>query len=304
MVLTETREKILEYANKKKISISEKDVHGIPYIVQARPLFDYDGTDPAILKALGLSADDLFASEGLFNTAVFPDGRVEGLRIMSDQYQVVQHDETLLYILEHMPDDIGIESVDLHISGNGGRFNAHLKTKIYTEIVKGDKIFFRVSVDNSADGTHLLKLRHGAWRQWCSNGASMPDKRFKREFIRRLHKTNLDIDETFANFIQTMESVPAALDGWKRYAKKSLKAPDLEGLFEELEVGPRVQTELMETTLRGDEVTPQLLLENKNLTAWNMFNAFTQRITDSTSEESVKVANNIQVSRTFERLVA
>jgi len=48
-------------------------------------LFDFGDVDTSILEKFGQDEDGLFQASGMFNIALHPDGRVEGLKTVSKQ---------------------------------------------------------------------------------------------------------------------------------------------------------------------------------------------------------------------------
>lgn len=304
--MTDTRKMIQDLA--ADMGVSVKGLDKVPFIIKGCPAVSFHKNDPGLLRMMGIDPDDIFEGQGFYNTAIFPATktkgfRIEPLRIVSDQYKLIQHDEMVLNVMKSLPTNLGVSAIDIQTTRDGGKCYARFKTNKSAEIIPGDIIEFRVGASNSVDATALFKMWHEAYRQWCKNGAMAPDSRFKSYNTRRLHKGGLELGDEIKNFVGSLDQAQEVIDGWKKYAKVKLTAPDLEKVFEELEVGPRVQDELMSTELRGDNATPTLLLENKNLTAWNMFNAFTQRITDSKSEELVKAEQGLKTSEVFERFV-
>lgn len=300
--ISPAKEQLLELAEKKKVKIS--GLGSVPLtVLQVKPAASLHNIDQSILDAYGLDQDDLFEAEGFMNTAIFPGGRVVPLRIVSNQYKLVQHDEMILEVFQSIPDNMGVHEIQIDTTWSGSRCFVKFKTDKSTEIIPGDIIEFRISAANSVDGSMMFNLHQGAYRQWCSNGAMTPDSRFKKIKSKRLHKTGLELGAEIGRFVASLDQAQAAMEGWKKYTKVKLGAPDLDSVFKQLNVGPRVKDELMETELKGDETTPKALLENKNLTAWNMYNAFTQRITHGKSDEGVKIEKGLAVSSVFEHIV-
>lgn len=294
-----TNDLIKERAEKMNIKITGLDE--IPTIIQGRPLFDFEGADAETLKKFNCDPDDVFAASGMFNIALHPDGRVEGLKRVSTQYKVVQHNEAIWKLFENIPEVYELGNIDIYTSLDGGSCVAYFKSQNGIEIKKGDFVYPRTCMKNSADASIRFMVTSAMWRMWCSNGAMAPDNRFAKISARKLHKGSLDLDTEIAKYIDSIESNVEAMGLWKQYALKQLKAPDMDTIFEQLQVGPRVQEELLTTTLRGEGTTIKGLLETNNLTGWDFYNSFSQRITDSDSTESVKIENGIKVSNIFDK---
>jgi len=287
--MLESIERVMDKADKAGIKIS--GMEKIPEIVQGRVLFD-------------IGDENYYQGSGLMNVAIFPDGEVQDLKVVSDQYQIVQHSDAILNLFNAVPDDVGIREIDVTLSPNGGRCFAKFTTDFEVEVKKDDLLRYQFLLENSADTTRTLNLLGGAWQMICGNGLIIPDNRIEQIGSgRKLHKNNLSLDGEIANFIKIMGASVQSMDAWKNYAKKSLGIPDLADVFERLEVGPRVQEELMELELRGQSTTVRNQLENNRLDAWELYSAFTQRITDSEALESVKAKNGDKVSRYFDNLV-
>ncbi len=293
---------IQKMAEENEIKISGLD--NIPHIVQGRPLFDMNGVDKEILNNfLPGEENGIWAGKGKMNIAIFPDGRVEDLRIVSDQYQVVQHGQALWHLMNALPEKFDLKSVDITVSPNGGKCNAKLTSGHELDLGKGDKVNYQLLMQNSGDASKRLSLMGGAWRLVCSNGMVIPDNRVEQVSTKKLHTGKLSLDSEIISFLDTVEQSIGSMDIWKDYLKKSLSAPDLESVFTALEVGPRIQEEILELGLRGENTSVQNELTNKRLTAWNLYNAFTQRITDSEASESVKLEKGTKISQYFDDLV-
>jgi len=295
------RNEILEKADKMGIKIF--GLENVPWIVQGRPLFDFDGVDSSLIRTLGQNPGDLFESQGIMNIAIFEDGRVEGLRTVSSQYKLLQHLDAINMSLDNVPEKFELDKIDIITSPNGGRVFANMESKLSSEIVPGDKVKFRATMQNSADTSKVMRFVSGAYRLVCSNGMVAPDSRFKAADVRKMHKGTLDFHRDCKGFFDSLDESVAAIDDWKRYADVKLTAPAMEDVFKSLKVGPRVQDEILKLSLRGQENSLDSLLESDHLTAWDAYNAFTQRITDSNSLEAVKIESGTKVSTIFDKLV-
>ena len=287
----------------EEMGVEIKGLEEVPYIVQGRPLFDLVGVRQDILGMFKQTEDDLFLADGHFNIALFPDGRIEGLKMVSDQYQVVQHHDAILKVLTSLPEKFDLQSIDIGVSPNGGRCFAKFTSGYNIEVEKGDKIQYQLLMENSGDTSKRLSLQGGAWRLICSNGMRIPDTRIEQVGTKKLHKGTLSLEGEINAFLDIMDQSIEAMGIWKEYTKKKISAPELEQVFEALEVGPRVQEELLHLELRGDNTSIHHELDKGSLTAWNLYNVFTQRITDSEALESVKTENGIKVARYFDELV-
>lgn len=284
----------------KKIGIEIKGLNDIPIIVQGRPLFDFVGIENDTLKKLGQNEDDLFQANGLMNIAVFPDGRVEGLKTVSSQYKVVQHGEAILSVLNSLPDNFGLDKIEIGVTPDGGRSFAKFTSDKFIEVKKGDKVKYQAILENSCDTTKKFFLSGGAFRMICSNGMVIPDERVEHSISRKLHKGGLDLNNEIEQFLRIMEQSIQSLDVWKQYSQKTIDAPKLETFFDYLEIGPRTSSEILETELRGENNSVAGLLEQRKLTAWDLYNSFTQRITDSDSIESTKIKNGSKIASQFD----
>lgn len=287
----------------EKMNITVTGLEDVPFIVQGRPLFDFVGVDAGVLESLGQSEDDLFQGAGLYNIAVFPDGRVEGLKTVSSQYNLVQHLDAINTSLDHVPNEFELDSVDIMTSHDGGRIWAKFFSKKRVEVKKGDLVQLVSTVQNSCDASKVYRMVAQAMRLACTNGMVVPDRRFSGSTVKKLHKGGLDLEKQVSGFFKEVDQSIGALDEWKRYAEKGITEEQMTGLFEDLAIGPKVQESITSTHLRGDNTTVQALIENKNLTAWDLYNSFTQRITDSDSSEAVKIENGTKISEAFDRLV-
>jgi len=296
------KNEILEKCDKKGVKIS--GLEQVPTIIQGRPLFDFAGVETDLLKNLGQDPDDLFEATGKFNIAVFPDGRVEGLKTVSKQYKLVQHLDAINKTIDYVPDGFDLKDINVNTSLDGGRTWATFNSKKKTEIKKGDLVSLQATMQNSCDTSKLYRMMLRAMRLVCSNGMVAPDSRFDHQTVRKLHKGSLNLENQISGFFENMEQNIAAIDGWKKYTQKSLKAPDIDTIFQQMEVGPRVQEELLTTSLRGQATNVQSLLDQNELTAWDLYNSFTQRITDSDSVESAKIEAGGKVSAYFDRMLA
>jgi hypothetical protein len=236
----------------------------------------------------------------MFNIALHPDGRVEGLKTVSKQYQVVQHNEAIWKLFDSLPEMYETDTLDIYTSIDGGNCVAYFQSKNGIEIKKGDVVFPRTCMKNSANATVRFMVKSAMWRLLCSNGMMGPDSRFAQVSSRKLHKGSLDLDKEIGKYVSNIESDIEAMGLWSQYAQKSLKAPDIDTIFERLQVGPRVQEELLTSPLRGQGASVKSLLDSNSLTGWDFYNSFTQRITDSDSAEAVKIENGIKVSNVFD----
>ncbi|MDP8268237.1 MAG: DUF932 domain-containing protein [Candidatus Tenebribacter davisii] len=294
-------EQIMEKADKLNVKVTGLDK--VPTIIQGRPLFDFGDVDTSILEKFGQDEDGLFQASGMFNIALHPDGRVEGLKTVSKQYQVVQHNEAVWKLFDSLPELYELGNIDIHTSHDGGNCVAYFKSNKPITIKPGDDVYPRTFIKNSADATVRLLINSALWRLVCSNGMMRPDNRFTALNTRKLHKGSLDLDAEVQKYIESIENDIESVGLWSQYAQKSLKAPDIDTIFQQLEIGPRVQDELLNTPLRGENKSVKALIDANALTGWDFYNSFTQRITDSDSTESVKIENGIKVSNIFDKLL-
>ena len=295
------RNNIMDRAASMSVEINGLDE--VPWIVQGRPLFDFEGIEEETLSALGQNTEDLFLGAGKMNIAVFPNGKVEGLKIVSNQYNLLQHLDAINLALNNVPKAFQLEKIDIKTSPDGGRLWATMESGLSEEIVPGDKIKFRAVLQNSADTTKVMRFLAGAFRLVCSNGMVIPDSRFKHMDIKKAHKGSLDFEKDVAGFFGNMEASFEAVGYWKKYAQTKLDTPKLEDVFQMLECGPRVQEEIKSIPLRGQNTTLDQLINSGSSTLWDGYNAFTQRITDSDSLEAVKIDNGIKVTKAFDKMV-
>ncbi len=292
---------IIEKATQSGVKFNEAEIKALPTIISGMPFFGLGELDPAILDNFGLDEDSIFQADGVFNVALHPDGRAEGLGIVSNQYKIVQPAEAIWKVYESLPDVYGLDKIDVHSSYDGGNTVAYFKSGKGIEIKDGDIIYPRTCVKNSANSTVRFQVKSAMWRLLCSNGMMGPDNRFAQISTKKLHKGSLDLDAEVAKYIDTIEDSIESASLWGQYAQKQLKAPDLDTIFQQLQVGPRVQDELLTTPLRGENKSVQTLLDSKSLTGWDFYNSFTQRITDSDSAEETKIENGIKVSNVFDK---
>jgi hypothetical protein len=290
-----------EKAMEKGIKINGSE--NVPFIVQGRPLFDLEGVDNEILEQYGQTSDDIFMANGFHNIALFPDGNVSSLKTVSKQYKVVQHGEAILKLFEELPESFETEKINITVSPNGGKCFARFTSKREIEVKEGDTIKYQVLLENSADTTRRFNITAGAWRLICSNGMVVPDNRVEQISQKSLHKNTLSLCGEIKSFLDILEVSMKSMEGFKEYTKKKISIQELERTFEALEVGPRVQEEILDTELRGENKSIKHLLEHKNLYAWDFYNAFTQRITDSEALESVKIENGAKIANYFDELV-
>lgn len=300
--MLETREEIKTKVEKMGATIT--GLENVPHIVQARPLFDFVGVDEDILKKLNQNDDDIFAGKGSHNVAVFPDGRIEDLKIVSSQYNLIQHLDAINSTLDHIPEEFKLDKIKVHVSPDGGRIWADFSSAKMIEIFPKDKLRFLATMQNSADTSKLYRMIARVMREVCTNGMEAPDSRFDQINIRKLHKGAIDMDSQIKGFFANMEENLAVVNAWKGYGEKKVAIPELESVFKMLEVGPRVQDEILNLELRGEKTSVKTLLDKNTLTAWNVYNSFTQRITDSDSLHSVKISNGQKVTQAFDDLIA
>jgi len=275
----------------------------VPWIVQARPLFDFEGVDPNCLQKLGKREDDLFQGAGLHNVAVFPDGRVEGLKTVSEQYQLIQHLDAINSTLDFVPAEFELEKVQILTSPDGGRVWAKFMSKNNIEILPGDSLKFQATLQNSADTSKVYRMLSQVLRLVCTNGLMLPDKRFDQASIKKIHKGNMELGDQVKVFFGSMKENLEAVSVWKKYAEKKFGIPELEEIFDSLNSGPRVQEEILGLTMRGENTSVNTLLQNGNLNAWNVYGAFTQRLTDSDSLETVKINQGLKISEAFDKMI-
>jgi len=291
-------------AKAAKMNIKVIGLEEVPWIVQGRPLFDFEGVDFMTLKQLNQNTEDLFAASGLMNVAIFSDGRVEGLKTVSSQYNLLQHLNAINLSMDFIPPEFQLEKIDIKTSPTGGRMWATMESALSEEIIPGDKIKFQATMQNSADTSKVLRFVAGAYRLVCSNGMVSPDNRFESLSVNKLHKSGLDFKKDCQGFFENVDKSFASVSEWKKYAAMGLTQPAMEDVFKKLSAGPRVQEEILSLEMRGQETTPRILLAENKLTAWDLYNAFTQRITDSESLESVKIENGTHLSRVFDKIMA
>jgi len=240
----------------------------------------------------------------LHNIAIFPDGRVEGLKTVSGQYNLIQHLDAINVALDYVPPEFELDKIQIITSPNGGRIWANFSSKKLIEIFPKDKLRLLATLQNSADTSKVYRFLARIMRLICTNGMEAPDSRFDQVNIRKLHKGTMDLDSQVKTFFDNMEANFEAIDVWKGYADKKINTPQLDDVFTMLEAGPRVQEEILSLTMRGENTSVQTLLQGDKLNAWNVYNAFTQRLTDSDSLESVKIEKGQKLTKAFDELIA
>jgi len=292
---------IKEKAEKTNVKVTGLD--SVPTIVQGRPLFDYAGVNEGFLKDLGQDPDGLFEANGKFNLSVFPDGRVEGLKIVSKKYKVVQHQKAIWNLFDKIPEEFGLDDIEIGTSPNGGKCFAKFKSNQMFEVAPGDEIQYRLTLSNSADTSKRFWISFGAWQLICSNGMMAPDSRVEQITKKKLHRNGLHLGKEIDSMLGSLDASIESMGVWKQYAERGLKAPDIDTIFQQLEAGPRVQEELLTTPLRGRNTNVQSILDKNALTAWDLYSSFTQRITDSDSVESTKMDLGSKVSNYFDDMV-
>lgn len=220
----------------------------------------------------------------------------------TDQYQIIHYEEILKLVetaVKEMP-EFGPPEIKPTMLAEGGKMRiATTFTDVKYEIRKDDFVNPKVEVFTSYDLGWKYRMRFGAYRIICSNGA-MVGKIFN-SFAKR-HLVSLNPKELSDNISVGMTKYSDQVGLWKKWAQKIIGKEQYDESWktlpfstaerEKIEKLPETQTRLL---------LPDALSKNE-LTLWDFFNVTTQFASHEVGSELRKIDLEEDITRAMETL--
>jgi len=225
---------------------------------------------------------------------------------VSDTYGLFQHGKVLEPVLAAL-DGMEFDVKDYKMDHEGRRVSVKLLSKQGWEVSEGDTVHLTLVLVNSYDRTEALKLMVGAYRVVCSNGLVVSHPAFAETNIniKMVHSLAnvkaLDISQLGNKVAMLYGAMEKQVEAWKRMKQISINRKALESLKEKVLlpiIGKRAVEEVAEKALTGKG-------QDGNLTAWSLYQGFTEVLTGKTEKSKTPVAAEARnMGKTYDFLKA
>jgi len=239
------------------------------------------------LKALSfpVAKEDAYTSDGKKipgKVVVRTDTRTP-LSWCGESYGLVGHSTIIAPLLDALGDDFELKQTI--IEREGRRVRVDVMSKEEFAVAKGDNIRLRVSFMNSLDRTSSYRLHCGLWRLLCSNGAGAFMDGYSMN-IQEAHTKNLsdtvnglDFGKALGKALVDFKAASKMLTGM---AKQKVADDDAAKLIEKY-IGKKGAAEVLGLWTTGRGI-------NGDKSAWNLYNAASQYMTDLEGRALLPVA--------------
>jgi len=209
-----------------------------------------------------------------------PDGVKRIVNYCSDLYHLVPNEQVIPLFLDEISRYYDVD-VDFKIR-DWARFQIHfiIKNKA-VDIMRGDKLFPKLDVINSYDGSRRYQYVGGIWRQVCGNGMGVWDTKTR---LTKMHTPAIGEEVSFGKVMELVSQFIADLSEHTEvyHELQESEINDPAGRIEEVIEETNFPTTLHEDVLfRLEEERNQLQMEY--VTDWLIYNAFNYQLNHNTS---------------------
>lgn len=229
-------------------------------------------------------------SEILKKKALVRDDTGRTLALVSDQYEIITHDEVLAS-LRPFTDLLGGKAKEKIYLDKGGSVLTYLVDYRHKKgLAVGDEVGMRICVRNAYDGKTSCSIRIGALVLSCTNGMVKDGVLFKNLNVRHVAagKAKLEVPEREV----ILNSFDSAVDVWNQYGEIKLTPEEHHSFSEKL-----VQTGYINRNTLG------IIQDSRPKTVWDYMQGVTYNITherDRLGEDS-KISMLARVDSFFEQ---
>jgi hypothetical protein len=208
--------------------------------------------------------------------------------IVSDQYEIVRHEEVLHNMLQNIPEEYGKPEVKTQLWGQGARsmFTMNFPEMPKWEIMNGSEgevqLMTRNSYDRSAFVSFFMKVKELV----CSNGLVAFKEKVKNR-VRHITGNILRFDMS-EQIKQSMLELSETQELWHKWADIQLGEHNIMEVVEALPYSENQRAEMLELPLlnhQGESIKSLLSSATKGPTLWTVNSAATQFVHSINSEE-------------------
>jgi len=215
-----------------------------------------------------------------------PDGTSRIVNYCSEIYHLVPNDQIIPLFLDEISKYYQIE-VSSKIRDWARFFIDFVIMDKAIQIIKGDNVFPKIRVINSYDGSYRYQYIEGLWRQICSNGLGVWEKKTR---ISKTHTPAIGEEVSFEKVMQLTSKFLADLskhtDVYQELADSSVR--DATSRIEEVIEETGFPSSLQEDVLYRVEEERNLLNLNE-INDWLVYNAFNYQLNHN---EGLKAKEN------------
>lgn len=203
--------------------------------------------------------------------------------IVSDQYEMIYHEEVLHNLLKAVPDEFGDPKIKVSMFKNGARANF---TTTFPDLkqfeLKGSATEVEYHLKNSYDRSSFLNYSYGVKELVCSNGlrAFREKERLSAKHIGR-KITSFQLGDKIKN---SLERISESHKIWLKWSEMKLAEHDVISFVEALPYSKKEQETLLALPILNHENSSLTSLKNK-ATVWSVMSAGTQMVHEIKSEE-------------------
>ena len=218
--------------------------------------------------------------------------------IISKQYNMITHEESIASMLEILPDypEFGEPKFDVRVFADGAKmkFTVDFPEVEPIEVKAKDTVGMRLTGQNSYD----LQLEYGfaveALALICTNG--LVGYKALGGYNTR-HKGTLDIDRSGTIVAGAMTAFSEQTEIWKSWADKQLGVTEFKEIVDGMPFGSRHTTEILELPIIQKEDTLKSLGLKGKADLWSVNLAATQFLTHEVNSEMVQIDKNEKLAK-------
>jgi len=203
--------------------------------------------------------------------------------IVSNQYELIYHEEVLKKLLDAVPEEFGDPLVNIKMFKNGARANFNVKFPELAQFeIKGSETNVEYNLKNSYDRSAYLNYSAGVKELVCSNGL--------RVFKEKERMSAKHIGQTISSFQlgdklkNSLNTISESHKIWLQWAEHKLSEIEMLSLVEALPYSEKEQDVLLELPILNHGKAT-LASMKKDATVWSVFSAGTQMVHELKSEE-------------------
>jgi len=203
--------------------------------------------------------------------------------IVSDQYELIYHEEVLHNLLNAIPPEFGEPKVNIRMFKDGARASFSIifpEMKLYE--INGSETQIEYRLKNSYDRSAYLNYSAGLMELICTNGL--------RAFHSKDNGKAKHIGETISSFAlenrlkDSLEDISKSHNLWLQWARKGLSEIESIAMVEALPYSEKEIETLLTLPILNHGSESISTLKNKN-TIWSIMSAGTQMVHEIKSEE-------------------
>jgi len=251
--------------------------------------------------------EDRFAVMGQFGDDD-PFSYVQGV---SNQYNLVHHEETLHHIIQVLAEAGGKEYGEPIITplliDDGAKMKVDISFpkaihKIQVEgMNKGRPVNPTATMWNSYDTSKLFGLEFGGTDEVCSNG--MVGYKLQMS-VRKKHRMNLDVGNQAKALLEGMNNFSEQIGAWQEWAKQSIAAQDANNIMEALPFGKKHKEEILLLPEIGTGETLESWMRKDKVNVYRLNGITSQFLSHEVDSVMVRAEKGVKVAKVFHNMDA